>query len=116
MSCAVESVISKLPQTQGMEFRWKIRSMLEKSMSSRPKMTTEELRAVKSLRLNKGIRFLQADKGNWTVVMDESEYKDELNTLLESRVYEPLPKDLTANVERKVQNLFSKHKSNLPTD
>jgi hypothetical protein len=102
MACAVEPVVSKFPQTQGMEFRWKIRSMLKKCKSSRPNMTTKELRAVKSLRLNKNIRILQADKGNCTVVMDESEYKDKLNTLLESGVYEPLPKDPTAMVEKKV--------------
>jgi hypothetical protein len=61
-----------------MEFRWRIRSMLEKSKSSRPNMTTEELRAMKSLRPNKDIRILQANKG--TVVLDKSEYKDKLNT------------------------------------
>jgi hypothetical protein len=43
MACAVESIVSTLPQTQGMEFRWKIRSMLEKSKSSRPNMTTKEI-------------------------------------------------------------------------
>jgi hypothetical protein len=61
---------------------------------------------VKSLRLNKDIRILQADKGHCTVVLDESEYKDKLNTLLESGVYEPLPKDPTAKDERKVQKLL----------
>jgi hypothetical protein len=65
-------------------------------------MTTKELRAVISLRLNKNIRILQADKGNCKVVMYESEYKDKLNTLLESGVYEPLPEDPTAMVEKKV--------------
>jgi hypothetical protein len=30
MACGVESVVSKLPRTPGIEFRWKIRSMLEK--------------------------------------------------------------------------------------
>jgi hypothetical protein len=74
MACAVESVVSKLPQTQGMEFRWKIRSMLGKYKSSRPNMTTKEFRAVKPLRLNKDIKIFQADKGNCTVVLDESEY------------------------------------------
>jgi hypothetical protein len=83
MACAVESVVFKFPQTLGMEFRWKTRSMLEKSKSSRPNMTTKEL--------NKDIRTLQADKGNGTVVFDESKYKDKLNTLPESGVYEPLP-------------------------
>jgi hypothetical protein len=33
-----------------MEFRWKIRSMLEKSRSSIPNMTKKELKAMKSLK------------------------------------------------------------------
>jgi hypothetical protein len=60
----------------------------------------KELKAVKSLRLNKDIRLLQADKG--TVVYDESEYMVKLNILPEFRVYEHLPKDPRAKVERKV--------------
>jgi hypothetical protein len=43
-------------------------------------------------------------------------YQDKLNILLESGVYEPLPKDPTAKVERKVQKLFYKFKTALPTD
>jgi hypothetical protein len=31
MSCAVESVVSKLTQTLGMQFSWNNRSILEKS-------------------------------------------------------------------------------------
>jgi hypothetical protein len=116
MACAVESVVSKLPQTQGMEFRWKIGSMLEKSKSSRPNMGKKELKSMRSLRLNKDIRILHADKGNCTVVLDESAYKDKLNSLLEYGVYEPLPKDPTAKVERKIQTLLSKHKTALPTE
>jgi hypothetical protein len=85
-----------------MEFRWKIRSMLEESKSSRPNMTMKELKTIKSLRFNKDIRILQADKGNCTVVFDESKCKEKLNTLLESSVYDPLPKDPTAKVERKI--------------
>jgi hypothetical protein len=71
---------------------------------------------VKSLRLNKDIRILRADTGNCTVVLDESEYKDKLNTLLESGVYETLSKDPAAKVERNVQKLLSKYKTTLPTD
>jgi hypothetical protein len=47
---------------------------------------------------------------------DESKYKDKLDTLLETGVYEPLPKYPTAEVKRKVQKLLSKHKTGLPTD
>jgi hypothetical protein len=81
MACVVESVVSKLPQTLGMELRWTVRFMLEKSKSSRPSMTTKEPKAVRSLKPNKDIRILQADKGNCTVVFDDSKYK-KLNTSL----------------------------------
>jgi hypothetical protein len=37
-------------------------------------------------------------------------------TLLESGVYEPLSKDRTTNIERKVQELLSEHKIPLPID
>jgi hypothetical protein len=36
--------------------------------------------------------------------------------LLESGVYEPLPKDPAAKGERKIQKLLSKHKTTLPVD
>jgi hypothetical protein len=72
MACPVESVVSKHPQTLGIEFRWKFRSTLEKSRSSRPNITTKELKVVKSLRLNKDIRNPRANKGNYMVVVDES--------------------------------------------
>jgi hypothetical protein len=49
-------------------------------------------------------------------VLDGSKYKDKLNTLLESGVYEPFPEDPTDKVERKVWKLLSKHKTALPTD
>jgi hypothetical protein len=49
-------------------------------------------------------------------VLDESKYKDKLSTLLESGVYEPLPKVPIDMVERKVQKLLSKLKTALPTD
>jgi hypothetical protein len=116
MACAVESVVSKLPQTLGMEFRWKIRSMLQKSKSSTPNMNKKEMKAVKLLRLNQDIRILPAERGNCTVVLDQSKYNDKINTLLESGVYEPLPKNPTAKVERKVQQILAKHKTVLPTE
>jgi hypothetical protein len=73
-----------------MEFGWKFRPMLEKSKPSRPNMTKNELKIVKSLRLNRDIRILRADEGNCTVVLGESKCKDKMSTLLESAVYEPL--------------------------
>jgi len=62
-----------------MEFRWKIKFMLKKSTSSVLNMTRNELKAIKSLKL-KDTTILQEDKGNCTVVLDESEYEDKLHT------------------------------------
>jgi hypothetical protein len=53
MACAVRSVVSKLPQTLGMEFRWKVRTMLQKSKTPTHNISKKELKAVKSLKLNK---------------------------------------------------------------
>jgi hypothetical protein len=55
-----------------MEFRWKIRSMLEKSRPPPINMGKLEHKAQKNLRLNKDIKILQADKGNCTVIMEEA--------------------------------------------
>jgi hypothetical protein len=65
------------------------------------------------LRLNNDIRILLADKGNCTVVLDVSKYKDKLNTLLEPGVCEPLVKVPTVRVEKSMQELLSKHKTAL---
>jgi hypothetical protein len=66
-------------------------------------VSKRELKAVRSWRLNKDIRILEEDEGNCTVLLDESEYKNKLNTLLEFWVYEPLPK---AKLKRKIQNSY----------
>jgi hypothetical protein len=84
--------------------------------TSDPNVIKKEMKAVKSLRLNQDIRMLPADKGNCTVVLDESKYNDKTNTLLESGVYEPLPKNPRAKVERNVQKILAKHKTVLPTE
>jgi hypothetical protein len=72
------------------------------------------LKDVRSSRISKDIRILQSDKGKCTVVLDEYEYKDELNTILESEVYEHLPEDPTAKIESRIEKLLSKHKTTLP--
>jgi hypothetical protein len=74
------------------------------------------LKAVKSLRLNKDIRILQADTDNCIVGFDESKYKDKLNTLQESGVYEPLLKNPTAKVERRIKKLLYRHKTTILID
>jgi hypothetical protein len=71
--------------------------MLEKFNSYTPDIVTGNVR---SLRLNKDIKILQADKGKCSVMLDESKYKDKLTILLEPVVYEPWSKDHTDTVVR----------------
>jgi hypothetical protein len=45
-------------------------------------MSKKAFKAMRSLRLSKDSRILQVDEGSWTMVWDESKYKDKLNALL----------------------------------
>lgn len=76
-------------------------------------MTGRELKCFESLKQIIDVKILQADKGNCTVVLDDTEYLHKLISLLESGVYEPLPKDQNSAVEREVQKLLSKYKQHL---
>jgi hypothetical protein len=75
-----------------------------------------EARALRSFKQNKEIRILLADKGNCMVVLNNSTHKRKISGLLDSRVYIPLYKDPTFQIERKIQKLLSEHKTVLPTD
>jgi hypothetical protein len=88
--------------------------MLEKSTPLTSNIIRKESMALKSLKDNKGIRSLQADKGNCTVVLNESAYKEKISSLLKSGVYETLRNDPTAQIERKIWKLLTKHKTPLP--
>jgi hypothetical protein len=76
LTSAVESVVPKLPPS-----KLKIRSSLDKLKSSTSNMARRELKSIESLKENKDIRILQADKGNCIVVLDGTEYKHTLNSL-----------------------------------
>jgi hypothetical protein len=97
----VESVIPKLPPISGIEFRWNVRSKLQKSKAPTSIISKKELKAVKSLKLNKDIRILPADKSNCSVVLEVMEYRDKIDTLLKSGVYELLSKDPAAKLREK---------------
>jgi hypothetical protein len=82
-----------------------VRYLSEKFKSCFLNTTEKELKDIISLRITQNC---------YTVVLDESKYKDKLNTLLQSKVYEALPKDPTAKVQWKIQNLLSKCKLFFP--
>jgi hypothetical protein len=115
MVCAAEFARSKLPPAMGVAFCWRILCMLQKSKPLASNITRKESIALKSLKENKQIRILQADKGNCMVVFNDSTYKEKITSLLQSGVYEPLSKDPTSQIEMKVWKLLTKHKTVLPS-
>jgi hypothetical protein len=62
ISCAVESVIPKLPPIFVIEFKWNVRYRLQKSKSPTSTISKKELKALKSLRLKRVFRIVPADK------------------------------------------------------
>jgi hypothetical protein len=98
----------------GMEFCWSIRCMLEKSRPNTSNITRKESTTLKSLKNNKQIWILQADKGNCTVVLNESAYKEKIVNLLESGVCEILRKDSVSQIERYIRNCLQNMKLSFP--
>jgi hypothetical protein len=47
LACAAEAGVPNLPGKLGMEYRWKIRNMLEKSKSAPPNLSKQEFKALK---------------------------------------------------------------------
>jgi hypothetical protein len=62
--------------------------MLKKSKPLTSDVTRKESMTLKFLKDNKEIRILQADKGNCTVVLNASTYKEKVPSLLELGVCE----------------------------
>jgi hypothetical protein len=60
--------------------------MLDKSRPLASNVTKKKFMALKSLIGNNEIRILQADKGNCSVVLNESTYREKISSLLESGV------------------------------
>ena len=74
--------------------------------SSRPRdnLRTTERAALKTLKDNVNLTILPADKGNTTVVLNTSDYKQKISSLLEDPAYRILTKYPTDSIEGKTNN------------
>ena len=82
--------------------RGRVCSILKKAKPPAPNMTRRERTAVRNLRERQDLVILTADKGNATVVMDQTDYKKKIEDLLEDPVYRKISKDPTSATERKI--------------
>ena len=65
-------------------------------------LTSRQHKAIRDLRRDKEIVVLPADKGNVTVVMDQSDYTVKMEALLEDSAYRRLKYDPTTKVEARI--------------
>ena len=65
-------------------------------------LTTNEHKALKELRKDNSIHILKADKGNATVIMDNTECDVKVQEMLCTTTYKKLKKDPTTTTERNV--------------
>jgi len=66
----------------------------------RDNLRKTERAALKTLKDNTNLTILPADKGNAMMVLNTSDYKQKISSLLEDPVYRKLAKDPTDAIER----------------
>ena len=86
MLCAVEKGLEAInDQSIADMARAKITTVIKNAKPPEPNVTPQEMNALKTLRNEKEIVVLKADKGNTTVVMDRAEYNIKMNNLLNDK-------------------------------
>ena len=110
----IEASIQKLPAEVSEVIRSEASRILRKAKPPQSNITKKERMAIKDLNSNKDIIILPADKGNATVLMNTTDYKDKLNSLLDPGTYSTLQHDPTQKVLRKTNDLIKK--SSIPQE
>ncbi|XP_019635228.1 PREDICTED: uncharacterized protein LOC109478212 [Branchiostoma belcheri] len=82
---ATEVACQKLDQEEASLLRNEVVGILQNAKPPKPNLTKEEKRAIKSLKGNKDIVILPADKGKAVVVMDRTEYVAQCEKLLDDK-------------------------------
>ncbi|KXJ11975.1 hypothetical protein AC249_AIPGENE14176 [Exaiptasia diaphana] len=110
-----ESSISSLSSDAKAEIRSKVCSILSSSKPPKSNLSSNGMKAIKTLRSEKDIIILKADKGNSTVVMDRKEYDHKIETMLSDKTtYKVLNSDPSKKCEKDLKSHLSKLKEKLP--
>ncbi|XP_077490912.1 uncharacterized protein LOC144101651 [Amblyomma americanum] len=108
MICAAENALTQVDPSCREEARTRVVGVLSELRShlAISSLTRQEKEAVTSLRSNPDIVVLPADKGNATVLLDRSKYKEKMLLLLKDEgTYAKLARDPTAKVKKELQKL-----------
>ena len=88
--------------------------IIRTSKPPRQNVTKQELLALSSLRKNEQLIVLPADKGNATVVMDNTDYRNKIPGLLEDGTYRNI-RYPTARIKKTIADLI-KSSTSIPED
>ena len=98
----IEPALAKLPTAAGNRARVQIAEVLRCTKLPKSNLSPTELKALKDLRHDSSIHILKADKGSATVIMNRTDYDENVKEILSTPTYRKLKNDPTASTERKV--------------
>ena len=113
-----ESLARYLPGHQGEQLRSEVQRCLSKAGVPSPNLTKRQTAAIKELKVDSDTIILPANKGNATVLLDKEEYDHRERELLDDTSYQPIKKNPTLKIERKVTEVLRSLERNgkLPND
>ena len=105
-SLPVQKAVQSLPVESAEEARQETVRIIKSASKPRDNLTRTERATLRNLKNNSELTILPADKGNATVILNTTDYKQKINTLLEDSAYRRLTKDPTESTERKTTKLL----------
>ena len=107
----MESAAVKVGRGDATDLRNKVGGVLRRANIPKSNLSCRQRGALKSLKRDKDIVILPADKGNATVVMDRTKYDEKMGTLIDTPTYKKLSKDPTKTQEAKVLKILRNEKA-----
>ena len=98
----VESAVRQLDAERADTVRRAVNAILQQAEPPKPNITKEQQDAFKSLKEDKSIMILPADKGRASVVLDADTYHAKMSALIDSGPYQLVNKDPTDRLTRKL--------------
>ena len=107
-----ESAVRSLDAERKDTVRRAVNTILQQGEPPKPNITKEERDALKSLKEDNTIMILSVEKGRVSVVLDTDTYHAKTSALIETGPYQPLSKDPTDRLTRKLSEKLLSLKRN----
>jgi hypothetical protein len=104
----VVKAVLTLPVEKAEEARQETVRIIKTASRTRDNLTMTKRAALKTLKNSTHLTILPADKGNATVILNTSDYKQKIASLLDDSAYMKLTKDPTDSIECKTTQLLKK--------